>query len=245
MKYRAIIIDDEPLAIRRLSKLLKVHDAVVEIVATAGNGTDAITVIDGLRPDVIFLDIQMPELNGFEVLERINHQPFVIFSTAYDEYALKAFETNSIDYLLKPVDEKRLKMAIEKLQVIKGDKLADFQQQVRKMLEKIRASNARIPVRKGDKIKLLLPGSICFFISEQKYTKVKTYDDSYLIDTPLSILESELDENFVRVHRSVIVNLNYIEEITRMFKGSYRIKIKDIEKSELPVSRHLKHKLGL
>ncbi len=245
MKYKAILIDDEPLALQRLEKLLMLFVKDIDIVAKATNGADAIDIINELKPDVIFLDIQMPELNGFEVLEKITHQPFVIFSTAYDEYALKAFETNSIDYLLKPVDVKRLKKAIDKLKNIKGEKFDDFKLQLQKMLSKVKSSVTRIHVKKGDKIKLLLPEHICFFAADEKYTKVKTFDNSYLIDKPLSILETELDDNFVRIHRGVIVNLNFIEEIVRMFKGNYNVKMKDIENTVLPVSRQSKYKLGI
>lgn len=245
MKYKAILIDDEPLALQRLEKLLVPFGKDIEIVAKATNGADAIEIIDEFKPDVIFLDIQMPELNGFEVLEKIAHQPFVIFSTAYDEYALKAFETNSIDYLLKPVDVKRLKKSIEKLKNIKGEKLDDFKLQLQKMLKKVSTSTTRIHVKKGDKIKLLLPENIYFFSADEKYTKVKTFDNSYLIDKPLTTLESELDDNFVRIHRGAIVNLNHIEEIVRMFKGNYSVKMKDAENTLLPVSRQMKYKLGL
>lgn len=245
MKYKAILIDDEPLALQRLEKLLMPFKEDIEIVAKATNGADAIDVIDELKPDVIFLDIQMPELNGFEVLEKIKHQTFVIFSTAYDEYALKAFETNSIDYLLKPVDQKRLKKAIDKLKIITGNKFDDFQNQLQEMLEKIRIPSKRIQVKKGDKIKLIPVSEIYFFSADEKYISVKTFDNAYLIDKTLSVLEIELDDNFVRIHRGAIVNLNYIEEIVRMYKSTYRVKMKDDKNTVLPVSRQSKYKLGL
>ena len=115
MKYKTILIDDEPLALQRLERLLAPFE-FIEITTTASSGFEAVEKINGLKPDLIFLDIQMPELTGFEVLEQIDESPFIIFSTAYDEYALRAFETNSIDYLLKPIEPKRLKIALEKLQ---------------------------------------------------------------------------------------------------------------------------------
>ena len=245
MTYRAILIDDEPLALQRLEKLLKPYAEVIELVGKATNGADAIDVIDELKPDVIFLDIQMPELNGFEVLEKITHQPIVIFSTAYDEYALKAFETNSIDYLLKPVDQKRLKKAIDKLNIITGEKFDDFQTQLKEMLKSVKTPSKRIQVKRGDKIKLIPVSEIYSFSAEDKYTRVKTYDNAYLIDKSLSVLESELDDNFIRIHRGVIINLNHMEEIVKMFKGNYQVKMKDAEKTVLPVSRQSKYKLGL
>ena len=115
MKFRTILIDDEPLALERLKRMLEPLEEIIEITDCAYDGRDAVDKINRLKPELIFLDIQMPELNGFEVLERIDFLPLIIFSTAYDEYALKAFETNSIDYLLKPVEPERLKVSIEKL----------------------------------------------------------------------------------------------------------------------------------
>ena len=245
MKNKAILIDDEPLALKRLEKLLKAFETDLEIVGIATNGTDAIKLIDRLKPDVIFLDIQMPELNGFEVLERIRHQPFVIFSTAYDEFALKAFETNSIDYLLKPVDTKRLKRAIDKLNTFRGQDLEEFQHRLQNLLGKIDSPSTRIRVKMGDSIKLLPADDIFFFVADEKYTRVNTYDKAYLIDSSLNALEEQLDPNFVRVHRSVLVNLNHMDEIFKMFKGNYQVRMKDANRTDLPVSRQLKYKLGL
>lgn len=245
MKYSVILIDDELLAIKRLEKLLKPFEKDLEIVAKATNGEDAISMIDEFKPDVIFLDIQMPELNGFEVLERIKHQPFVIFSTAYDEYALRAFETNSIDYLLKPVDSRRLEKAIVKLKNLQGDALNEFRHQLGNMLNKVKSPIQRIQVRKGEKIKLLDPENIYFFQADEKYTRVNTFDTYYLIDQSLNTLETGLGDPFVRIHRKVIINLNHMEEIVRMFKGSFIVRMKDQSQTELPVSRNSKHKLGL
>lgn len=244
-RYSTILIDDEPLALQRLEKLLKPYGDTIDILAKASNGFDAIKAIDELQPDIIFLDIQMPELNGFDVLERIKHQPFVIFSTAYDEYALRAFETNSIDYLLKPVTSSRLDKAIEKLKTLTGEKMESFQSQLSDLLLNIKSSPNRIQVRKGDKIKLIHPENIYFFSADEKYTRLNTYDESYLIDKSLSVLETELDDPFVRVHRKAIINMNFIDEISKMFKGSYKVIMKDENKTELPVSRALKHRLGI
>ncbi len=244
-KYKALLIDDEPLALQRLEKLLKPFQDSIEVLGKIDNGHDAIRKIDELKPDVIFLDIQMPEYNGFEVLERIVHQPFVIFSTAYDEYALRAFEANSIDYLLKPIESARLEKAMDKLRIIKDGNMDGFQSRLKEMLANVRSVSDRIQVKKGDKIKLLPPEEIFFFTAEDKYTRINTYDNSFLIDKSLSLLESELDNTFVRVHRMAIVNINHIDTIYRMFKGSFKVTMKDEQKSELPVSRSFKHKLGL
>src|SRR5688572_17325848 len=113
--FKAIVIDDEPAARRLIKNLLQEHEAVVSVIAEAGNGREAIAKIEELKPDLIFLDIQMPDLTGFEVLEKLDHKPNVIFTTAYEQYAIKAFETFSIDYLLKPIKEERLQQSITKL----------------------------------------------------------------------------------------------------------------------------------
>jgi DNA-binding LytR/AlgR family response regulator len=115
MTYKTVLIDDEPLALKRLERLLRPYDNTIEVVGRAENGADAVALINKLKPDLVFLDIQMPELTGFDVLERLEYTPLVIFSTAYDQYALQAFDVNSIDYLLKPVDPERLKKAVNKL----------------------------------------------------------------------------------------------------------------------------------
>src|SRR6266480_4479937 len=113
--YRAIIIDDEPAARRLMKNLLQEHDDMVNVVAEAGNGREAIQKIEELNPDLIFLDIQMPDFTGFEVIEQLIRKPNIIFTTAYEQYAIKAFETFSIDYLLKPIKEERLKQSLEKV----------------------------------------------------------------------------------------------------------------------------------
>ena len=118
--FKTIVIDDEPAARRLMKNLLQEHSDVVEVISEAGNGKEAIEKIEKLRPDLIFLDIQMPDLTGFEVIEQLNEKPNIIFTTAYEQYAIKAFETFSIDYLLKPIKEERLAQSIEKLKSLAG-----------------------------------------------------------------------------------------------------------------------------
>lgn len=246
MVFKTILIEDELLALERLKKLLKHYNDIIDIVNVATNGAEAIEQIDSLKPDLIFLDIQMPEFNGFEVLARIQHQPIVIFSTAYDEFALKAFETNSIDYLLKPISSKRLAKAIEKLHKLSGEKQDEFSRQLQKMMELIKKPVAkRMLVKIGDIIKPLNFNEIYFFTADDKYVRVNTFDKSYLIDKSLSKLESELDESFIRIHRATIVNSDHIGEIIRMFKGSFEVRMKDKKRTKLQVSRLSKSKLGL
>ena len=247
MKYKTILIDDESLALQRLRRLLLPHKEVIEIIDQAANGSEAVDKINALKPDLIFLDIQMPELNGFEVLEQLTSMPLIIFSTAYDEYALKAFETNSIDYLLKPIDPKRLNQALEKLQRLTQDDLSKFQNQLQEMISGLKQSAIkRIQVRIGDRIRMLNIEDINFFKAVDKYVEAHTFDESFLLSRSLNQLESELPaEDFVRIHRSAIINLNYLNEAFRWFGGSYRVRMLDKKKTELPVSRYSKSKLGL
>lgn len=247
MKFKAILIDDEEPALSRLKRLLKPYADVIEAVDTAMDGAEAIEKINFHKPDLIFLDIQMPEYSGFEVLERVNHFPFVIFLTAYDEYALKAFETNSIDYLLKPVEPGRFKKAVDKLTNITSGGLNNFSEKLSEVIKGFKASSLkRLTVKTGDRFKLLSPGEIFYFKALDKYVEVNTFEKSYLITKTLSQLEDELPgESFARVHRSYIVNLNCINEIVKMFGGSYKIKLKNKEKDEIPVSRGYKERLSI
>jgi len=246
MKYKTILIDDEPLALQRLERLLAPFE-FIEITARASSGFEAVEKINGLKPDLIFLDIQMPELTGFEVLEQIDESPFIIFSTAYDEYALKAFETNSIDYLLKPIEPKRLKTALEKLQRFTQEDIGLYKEQLQKLLAGFKApSKKRIKVKIGNHIRLLNVEDIYYFRAEDKYVEVHTFDESFLLNQSLNQLQADLPpDDFVRVHRSAIINLNYLKEIKKMFGSTYRVCMLDKNKSELPVSRNSKMKLGL
>jgi len=247
MTYRTILVDDEPLALDRMKRLLKPHRDTIEIIYSAQNGLEAVETINRLNPDLIFLDIQMPELSGFEVLDRVNHLPLIIFCTAYDEYALKAFETNSIDYLLKPVEPERLNTAIEKLWRLTSDDKESFHEQLQKLLSGMKKPAVkRIRVSSGDTIHLVPVDEIFFFRAEEKYVIASTYDKSYVLNQTLNQLEAELStDDFVRIHRSAIINLNHLEKIIRWFGGNYRVRMRDKEKTELDISRGSKHKLGL
>ena len=246
MKFKTLLIDDEPLALQRLERLLQPHADCVEILDRASNGHEAVEKINALKPDLIFLDIQMPELNGFEVLERIEHLPLIIFSTAYDEYALKAFETNSIDYLLKPVSPERLKQSLEKLKNLTSRDKQILNDQFHNLLSSFKKKPAkRIQVRVGDHIQFLNLSDIYFFRAKDKYVEVHTFEKPFLIDQSLILLETQLpEEDFVRIHRSAIVNLNHIDEMIKWFNGTYRVRMRDKNKTELPVSRNYKKNIS-
>ena len=247
MTYKTVLVDDEPLALKRLERMLGKHRDAIDIVGKAESGADAVTLINDVRPDLIFLDIQMPELTGFDVLERLDYTPLVIFSTAYDQYALKAFEVNSIDYLLKPVDPERLKQAVDKLQRLSDSATGDLRERIEQMLKSVPgAATQRIQVRLGDKIRLIPVSEIIYFRASDKYVEVQARDKTYLITKSLAQLESALPaDEFVRVHRSVIVNVSMIEEFAKDFGGGYIVRMRDSEKTVLPVSRRYKSRLNL
>src|SRR6266540_7146447 len=176
--FKAIVIDDEPAARRLMKSLLLEHRDVVEVIAEAGNGRDAIQKIEKLKPDLIFLDIQMPDLTGFEVIEQLTERPNIIFTTAYEQYAIKAFETFSIDYLLKPIKEERLQQSIEKLkqfgrlnQAININGLQDI---IRQFQTPQKAT--ALPIKTGDKITLLRFDNIAYMEAQDKYVFVFTVD---------------------------------------------------------------------
>jgi two-component system LytT family response regulator len=247
VKYRAVLVDDEPLALARVRRLLESHTDVVEVVGEANNGFDAIELIHRTRPDVLFLDVQMPELTGFDVLERLDYTPLVIFATAHDQYALRAFDVHSVDYLLKPIDPRRLAIAIEKLLRLSDTRADDLRQRIAEVLQSLQGSHTRrLQVKLGDRIKLIPVSEIAFFLAGDKYVEVFTRDRSSLITKSLSRLERELPpDEFVRVHRSAIVNLAFVDEITRGFGGAYEVRMKNAAKTTLPVSRRYKSRLNL
>ncbi|RMF66412.1 MAG: DNA-binding response regulator [Calditrichaeota bacterium] len=246
MKFRTLLVDDEPLALQRLRRLLRPHAGVIEIVGEAGGGEEALRLIRELQPDLIFLDIQMPECNGFEVLERLDDPPLIIFSTAYDEFALKAFETNAIDYLVKPVDPRRLARAVEKLQRLTSEQRGLFQRQLQDLLRAVSQSGKkRLQVKIGDRILLLESGEIYFFRAADKYVEAHTFDQTYLLNQSLNELEKTLpSDDFVRIHRSALINLNHLAEIIRDY-GQYKVRMRDKQRTVLPVSRGMKGNLGL
>jgi len=247
MTYKTILIDDEPLALKRLERLLQPYGDTIEIVGRAENGADAVALIDSLKPDLVFLDIQMPELTGFDVLERIKYTPLVIFSTAYDQYALQAFDVNSIDYLLKPVDPERLKKAVNKLLRLSDAAAGDLRDRIEKMLAAApSATTKRIQVKLGDKVKLIAVSEIVYFRASDKYVEVHAHGKMHLITKSLTQLESELATGeFVRVHRSVIINVNFVDEFEKDFGGGYIVRMKDAARTTLPVSRRYKSRLDL
>ncbi len=222
MPIRTAIIEDEEYSRERLTKLLAAF-ADVEIVAQAADGRTAVAAIDGLEPDLVFLDIQLPELSGFEVLEKVAHRPAVIFVTAFDQYALKAFEEHAVDYLLKPIEERRLAQAIERVRAGRRRIESAVLSELREALCGPRFPE-RLAVRRGNTILLAPVTDICWMTAEDRYIVLHTSDQEYLFDGSLKELETHLDPGrFCRIHKSVIVALDKIAKIVRSLGGRYSV----------------------
>ena len=239
-KYRTLIADDEQPARDRLKKLLAEHTDKVELIGEAQNGLECRDMIDSFKPDLVFLDIQMPGLNGFEVLQQTTHSPVVIFCTAYDEFALQAFETNSIEYIVKPVKAERIKKSIEKLDTLKHH--SDKQELLRIIESYISQTPKKeitsIPVKLGDRMLFVRIDEVSYFSAEEKYVNIFTKDGkTYLCDFPLKSLEEKLGETFLRIHRSLLVNVSRIREINKHFSSRYVVKMDDTNQTKLLTGR--------
>lgn len=218
--WTTLIIDDEQLARQRLKRLLKPFEEF-EIIGEAINGSDGLEQIETLKPELIFLDIEMPVLNGFEMLSRLQHQPKVVFTTAYDQYAIKAFEEDSIDYLLKPIEADRLVKTVKKLhQSMQQPASALPLEALMKQLF-VKKELKTLTVKIGDKILLIKLADIVYIEAEDKYVFLHTTDDrKHLTDFTITALEEKLPEPFIRIHRSTIINTEHIKEIRKGFNGA-------------------------
>lgn len=238
---KAILIDDERLARMELRKLLAEFPEI-EIIAEAANANEGIEKIESLGPDLIFLDIQMPGKTGFEMLAGLDFVPNVIFTTAYDEYALKAFEVNALDYLLKPVEPKRLADAIQKLQLQEDKEIAGGS--CSSLLNRsLLAEDAQVFVKDGERCWFIKLCDIRLFESVGNYAKVYFGNNKPLILKSLNALEERLDEKtFFRANRKHIVNLRMIDKIEPYFNGGLIIDLKGGEKIEVSRRQTVKFK---
>lgn len=238
MKYRSVVIENEELSLRRLRRLLSQFPQEIEVIAQAMDGPSAVDTIRSSHPDLAFLDIDLPGFNAFEVLQRLDVQPIVIFTTAFNQHALDAFRTHAVDYLLKPIDVDSIRRALDKLRAI-GFNQSRFSQAIQELLDSSRASRpARIACKVGDRTVLVKTGEILYFQADNKYTSVHTASREFLIDTPLVELEAQLDpKDFVRIHRSTLVNVSWIAEIQRWYDGKVKVLLQDSARTELVASR--------
>ena len=238
MPIKAIIIDDERLARNELKKLLEQHPDI-NIIDEASTVDEAIEKIDLSRPDLIFLDIQMPGKTGFDLLSEIEKSPRVIFTTAYDEFALKAFEVNALDYLLKPIDPKRLADAIQKLQT----EIALEQSSLLGVSRGPLTELDQVFVKDGERCWFVKLADIRLFESVGNYAKVYFSTNKPLILKSLNALEERLDDRvFFRANRKHIINLHWIEKIEPYFNGGLLVELKGGEKIEISRRQTVKFK---
>ena len=236
---RAIIIDDERLARTELKKLLQDYPEV-EVIEEAANADEGINKIDTLQPDLVFLDIQMPGKTGFDMLAELERAPHVIFTTAYDEYALKAFEVNALDYLLKPIEPKRLADAMQKLHIAEAK---ETQVQPENFNQSILTEADQVFVKDGERCWFVKLSDIRLFESVGNYAKVFFGANKPLILKSLNALEERLDQKtFFRANRKHIVNLRMIDKIEPYFNGGLLLELKGGEKIEVSRRQTVKFK---
>jgi len=228
-----LLVDDEEMAIHRLRIALQ-HYPQINIIGEARDGAAAIEFMNSRRPELVFLDIRMPAFNGFEVLNHLTYTPLIVFVTAYEEYAIKAFEKNSLDYLLKPVEEERLALTMQRI-VQNRSGGAEILQKIKQLIadKKTESTISTIPVKTGTKIYLLHVTDIIFFEAKDKYVSVHSREQEHIIEYPLNYLESRLPPEFVRIHRGLIVNKLKIREIHKYFKGTFVLVMNDAKGSKL------------
>ncbi|MBW2095543.1 MAG: response regulator transcription factor [Deltaproteobacteria bacterium] len=258
MNLRCIIVDDEPPAVDELVYILSEIDEV-EVVATAGSASKAVQAIKSLEPDVVFLDIHMPGHDGFYVVEEISSSPrppFIIFVTAYDQYALRAFEANAADYVLKPFSEARIRESVSRARRREDTKAARLTGQELRTIADFMARGqeviTKVPVDKGGRILLLDTAEIVFCRTDEKRITAHTKNASFPVHAlpSLDALEERLRTRpFFRSHRSYLVNLSHVREIVPLINGRYLLTMHDENTTEIPLSRtrvrEFKEKLGL
>ena len=232
-RIRTIIVDDEPLALRRLRALLT-DEADIEIVGEAANGTEAVRAISAERPDLVFLDVQMPGLDGFDVLRATAgiHQPFVVFVTAHDEHAIRAFEVQAVDYVLKPVIETRFREAVRRAVTrLRGESAADIARQMAQFLERVAPTpsrGGRIAIKRDGRVNFVRVDDIDWVEADGDLVRVHAGKEAHVIRETMSQIETKLPpERFMRVHRSIIVNTERVREVQPWFKGDYVLIMQD------------------
>jgi len=247
---RALVIDDEPLARMVVLEYLQAYNDQIEVMQECNDGFEGLKAIHQYQPDLIFLDVQMPKINGFEMLELVEQQPAVIFTTAFDEYAIKAFEAHAVDYLLKPFSKDRFNKAIEKY-LAQSPTVAQQAKQTENLLEAVAQSPAqheRIVVKTGTKVKIIPVQDVQYLQADDDYVSVFTQEGSYLKNKTMNFFEQTLDPRyFVRVHRSYMVAIQQITRIDPYEKDSHLAILKSGAK--IPVSKtgyvKLKQVLGI
>lgn len=244
---RVMIVDDEPIACRRVQRLLKTEPDV-EIVKTAANGRDAVEGIQKLSPDLVFLDIQMPGMDGFEVLKSLDaeHLPHIVFVTAYDRYAIRAFEVHALDYLLKPFDQERFKESLLRAKdEIMKDRGKLLNRGLLSLLEEIKPASKyleRLVVKTSGRVFFLKTDEIDWIEAQGKYVNIHVRKEAHLVREGMNSLEASLNpRKFVRIHKSSIVNIDQIAQLQPWFHGDYRVILRD--GTTLTLSRRFRQNL--
>jgi len=240
----AILAEDEPILRTQLEQKLKKLWPELEIIASVEDGAAALEALEDRTPDFMFLDIQMPEMTGVEVARHVGGRSHVVFVTAYDQYAIQAFETGAADYILKPATDERLSLTIERLKAKLATPPANLDGVLAKLAEQLGGKRERLQWIKatiGQNLRLIPVVDVLYFQSDEKYTRVVTADTEALIKTPIRELQDGLDpEVFWQIHRSTLVNAGAIAGVTRDFRGQAHVKIKGKDES-LVVSRIYSH----
>ncbi len=235
MTLRTVIVEDELPSLNRLKELLENIDHI-ELVGCAQDGEEAVKLINTTKPDLALLDIQLPVFTSFEVLNRLKHRPNIIFITAYDQYAIKAFEENAVDYLLKPTSADRLTKAIKRVDQNKNNNL-DLVSILKNAL-KDESFSDRFSIKLGDQIIFVHEDEVLYFHAEDKYVFLNTENNKYILDLTLKDLTLKLDpEKFLRTHKSYIIAIDKIKRIKRTFPGKYKIQLAGASNVTLEIGR--------
>jgi len=239
---KSLIIDDEPSARARLARMLAAHSSMVEVIGEARDGLEAMEKISSLRPDLVFLDVEMPGLNGFQVLQSLPGDlamPLVIFTTGYDKHALAAFEANAVAYLLKPVEADRLAQVLDRawrIHSFEPGRGAE-RQTLSSFIQTAPAPLQQVVGRKRDRFFLLAPEDVIFFRADNGIVRAHTAIEGYWVNYQLNYLEACLpEEMFFRAHRSALVNLTKVKEVRPDAKSSFLLLMSDREQTEIKVS---------
>lgn len=235
-KISAVIVEDNPHSLQELKNKLKLFNGI-EIVGEAANGEDGVKIVDQKQPDLLFLDVELPEMDGFQVLRSVSHIPLVIFVSAHDHYAIRAFDANGLDYLLKPIEKDRLDKALNK--VLRQKIRPDYQ--VLAAIEKLtarRSRGMRFAVKMKDQILIIPKEDVCYFKAEDKYVFLNTWNKSYFYQSTLKKILHTLDPDvFFKINKSVIVSLDKVHKLKRNFKREFCVVMSNKDKSTFKISK--------
>jgi two-component system LytT family response regulator len=246
VKIRTLIVDDEPLARERVKRFLR-DEKDISIIGECGNGEDAVEAIQREKPDLVFLDIQMPEKNGFEVIRSLDYKqlPTVVFVTAYDQYALQAFDVHALDYLLKPFNRDRFQRAVVRArEQIEDRRRGDLDERLTSLIENLKSEKKyldRLVVKTVGRVFFLKTDEIDWIEAAGNYVKLHVGRESHMIRETMNGIETKLDpDKFIRIHRSTVVHIDRIKELHPMFSGDYAVMLRD--GTELALSRNYRER---